>query len=90
MKHITGVMVGLIIALLIHSFTLNCTNSTRLEIYTIDNIYYVHGRTVTNENNDEELHFNSEVALYNYISNVTVKDNQAGFDCLEREEVYSN
>lgn len=53
-----------------------------LEIYTLENIYYIDGLKVSNENNDKVLIFETQQELFDYISITTVQDNQAGYDCL--------
>lgn len=49
---------------------------TELEIYTLENIYYINGLEVTNESNDHVVTFNSMKALKEYVSDITVKDNK--------------
>lgn len=57
-------------------------DTTDLEIYTLENIYYIDGLTVTNESNDKVLEFETQQELFDFISITTVQDNQAGYDCL--------
>lgn len=52
-------------------FRSKSTNKYDLEIYTVSNIYYINGLTVTNEVNDDILIFKDMENLKEYISNVT-------------------
>lgn len=58
---------------------------TDIEIYTLENIYYINGLTVTDENSNPPIRFNTQAELKKYISDITVSDNQKGFDCLENK-----
>lgn len=59
-------------------FTIGCLwaekekAKTDLEIYTKDNIYYIEGLKVTNENGDEVLIFGNKKELKEYISKLTI------------------
>lgn len=50
------------------------TDNTDLEIYTTDNIYFIHGLTVTNDMDRTVLNFESRADLKEYISTVTADD----------------
>jgi hypothetical protein len=74
---------------LIHIFDVKGVNTkqepTNLEIYTLENIYYINGLTVTDENSNPPIRFNTQAELKKYISDITVSDNQEGLDCLENK-----
>lgn len=56
-----------------------------MEIYTLENIYYVKDLTIANEVNSEVIEFDDLDSMYEYISIITVTDNQKGYDCLNPE-----
>lgn len=51
-------------------------HTTDLEIYTVQDIIYVRGMTVTFESSDEVLRFNTPEQLREYISNLTVEQSK--------------
>jgi len=75
-KTLIGLMLGMAIALLLHSIPdLQCSNSkdnlTDLEIYTYNEIYFVQGLTVTVESSDKVITFENMESLKEYIGDVT-------------------
>jgi hypothetical protein len=54
-----------------------------LEIYTEKNIYYIKDLTVTDEVGIIHETFKTNKELKEFISDITVKDAQAGFNCLD-------
>lgn len=67
--------VSVSVTIAVNKLTSNsCGNTTDLEIYTFDNIYYIKDLTVTNELNDSVLVFNNTFELKNYISELTASD----------------
>jgi len=66
-----GILIGIIFMLIIYILSYN--PRTDLEIYTQDNIYYINGLTVTNEQSDESITFSDMESLKIYISDVTSK-----------------
>jgi hypothetical protein len=54
-----------------------------LEIYTPENIYYINGFTVTNENDGETLKFENAGQLKEFISDRTADDTQKCADIFK-------
>tara|TARA_R110000851_G_scaffold96879_1_gene210107 strand:+ start:3165 stop:3518 length:354 start_codon:yes stop_codon:yes gene_type:complete len=77
-----GICIGLMLGMLIHDSSNSCAKSTKLEIYTLKNIYYINDLTVTNELNDDIFTFENKKSLFQYISGITVSDNKE-HDCLK-------
>ena len=83
---ILGTILGLLITLITHEIDgVVCSKSTKMEIYTLENVYYINVFTVTNRNNDIVVKFGNKQELAKYIWEVTVRDNQAGRQCLMAE-----
>jgi len=57
---------------------------TDIEIYTPENIYYINGLTVTNENDGQTLEFKDKESLKEYISDKTADDTQKCADQWKR------
>ena len=87
MKSTYILLLGMIAGLIIGQIADNKSDD-ELEIYTLENIYYLNGLTVTNESTSEVLEFKNKTELKEYISKITADDNQAGYDCLMRDEVF--
>lgn len=89
MKSLVSFLLGVGITCLCISYILKnhikIPESTNLEIYTLENIYYINGLTVTDEGENPPIRFNTQAELKEYISDITVSDNQKGFDCLENK-----
>jgi hypothetical protein len=49
-------------------------SKTDLEIYTVDNIYFVEGLRVSNEANDKVIHFTNKSELKEYIGEISAKN----------------
>lgn len=47
---------------------------TDLEIYTVDNIYFVEGLRVSNEANDKVIYFTNKSELREYIGEISAKN----------------
>lgn len=47
---------------------------TDLEIYTVDNIYFVEGLRVSNEANDKVIYFTNKSELREYIGQISAKN----------------
>lgn len=88
MKTLFGTIAGVILGLTIGGLIF-LEYETSLEIYTLENIYYIDGLDVTNENDAYKYTFDNVEELKAYISDKTANDNQEGYNCLMREEVYS-
>lgn len=50
--------------------------TTDLEIYTVQDIIYIRGTTVTFESSDEVIRFNTPEQLREYISNLTAEQSK--------------
>lgn len=50
-------------------------SKTDLEIYTVDNIYFVEGLKVSNEANDKVIYFTNKSELKEYIGEISAKEN---------------
>lgn len=69
-----GFITGLIVTLILSLLLFVGYNPTDIEVYTPENIYYINGLQVTNENNNEVLNFEDNESLKTYISRKTADD----------------